>query len=80
MKTTVNIPDKYLADAMRFTNAKTKREVIVTAVQEFNGTLAMRISAEATSDADPRSSNAGVIIAAIVATAPDGAPAFSIAF
>jgi hypothetical protein len=36
MKTTVNIPDIDLADAMRFTNAKTKREAIVTAIQEFN--------------------------------------------
>jgi hypothetical protein len=36
MKTTVNIPDGDLADAMRFTNAKTKREAIVTAIQEFN--------------------------------------------
>jgi hypothetical protein len=34
-------------------------------------TLAMRISAEATSEADPRISNAGVIIAAIAATATD---------
>ncbi len=36
MKTTVDIPDGDLADAMRFTKAKTKREAIVTAIQEFN--------------------------------------------
>ena len=36
MKTTVDIPDKELADAMRFTRAKTKREAIVTAISEFN--------------------------------------------
>ena len=36
MKTTVDIPDKELADAMRFTSAKTKREAIVTAIAEFN--------------------------------------------
>jgi hypothetical protein len=36
MKTTVNIPDKELADAMKFTKAKTKREAIVTAIVEFN--------------------------------------------
>ncbi len=36
MKTTVNIPDNDLKDAMRFTRAKTKREAIVTAIQEFN--------------------------------------------
>ena len=36
MKTTVDIPDGDLEDAMRFTQAKTKREAIVTAIQEFN--------------------------------------------
>jgi len=36
MKTTVDIPDKELTDAIRFTKAKTKREAIVTAIQEFN--------------------------------------------
>ena len=36
MKTTVDIPDKEMADAMKFTRAKTKREAIVTAIAEFN--------------------------------------------
>ena len=36
MKTTVDIPDNDLEDAIRFTKAKTKREAIVTAIQEFN--------------------------------------------
>lgn len=36
MKTTVDIPDKELADAMRFTRAKTKREAIVGAIEDFN--------------------------------------------
>ena len=36
MKTSVDIPDEDLADAMRFTRAKTKRQAIVTAIQEFN--------------------------------------------
>ena len=36
MKTTVDIPDKELSDAMKFTGAKTKREAIVTAITEFN--------------------------------------------
>ncbi|MQA91437.1 MAG: DUF2191 domain-containing protein [Gemmatimonas sp.] len=36
MKTTVDIPDNELADAMRFANARTKREAIVTAIVEFN--------------------------------------------
>jgi hypothetical protein len=36
MKTTVDIPDNELEDAMRFTRASTKREAIVTAIVEFN--------------------------------------------
>lgn len=36
MKTTVDIPDDELADAMRFTRARTKRGAIVTAIAEFN--------------------------------------------
>jgi Arc/MetJ family transcription regulator len=36
MKTTVDIPDDELEDAMRFANARTKREAIVTAIREFN--------------------------------------------
>lgn len=36
MKTTVDIPENELTDAMRFTQAKTKREAIVTAIEEFN--------------------------------------------
>ncbi len=36
MKTTVDIPDGELADAIRFTNAKTKREAVVTAIADFN--------------------------------------------
>jgi hypothetical protein len=36
MKTTVDIPNEELEDAMRFTGARTKREAIVTAIVEFN--------------------------------------------
>ena len=36
MKTTVDIPDDELQDAIRFTRARTKREAIVTAITEFN--------------------------------------------
>lgn len=36
MKTTVDIPDKELKDAMKFTRAKTKREAIVGAIVDFN--------------------------------------------
>jgi hypothetical protein len=36
MKTTVDIPEDELRDAMRFARARTKREAIVTAIAEFN--------------------------------------------
>ena len=36
MKTTIDIPDDELSDAMRFTRAKTKREAVVMAVADFN--------------------------------------------
>jgi hypothetical protein len=36
MKTTVDIPEDELEDAMRFTRARTKREAIVTAIVDFN--------------------------------------------
>ena len=36
MKTTIDIPEKALADAMRYTGAKTKREAVVKALEEFN--------------------------------------------
>jgi hypothetical protein len=36
MKTTIDIPEKDLKEAIRNTGAKTKREAIVTAVQKFN--------------------------------------------
>lgn len=36
MKTTVDIPEKELKDAIRFTGARTKREAVVTALRDFN--------------------------------------------
>jgi Arc/MetJ family transcription regulator len=36
MKTTIDIPENLLEEAMRFTGAKTKREAVVTAVERFN--------------------------------------------
>ena len=36
MKTTVDIPEKTLKDALRFSKAKTKRGVIVAALEEYN--------------------------------------------
>jgi hypothetical protein len=36
MKTTIDIPDAELRDAIRFTRAKTKREAVVRALEDFN--------------------------------------------
>jgi Arc/MetJ family transcription regulator len=36
MKTTIDIPNDELADAIRFTRARTKREAVVVALQDFN--------------------------------------------
>jgi len=36
MKTTIDIPDDELKEAMRFTKAKTKREAVVRVLTEFN--------------------------------------------
>ena len=36
MKTTIDIPEKELRDAMRYTGARNKREAVVTALIDFN--------------------------------------------
>lgn len=36
MKTTIDIPEATLVDAMRYTGAKTKREAVVKALEDFN--------------------------------------------
>jgi hypothetical protein len=36
MKTTVDIPEAELKDAMRFTKARTKREAVVKVLEDFN--------------------------------------------
>ena len=41
MKTTVDIPERELADAIRFTNARTKREAVVRAIADFNRRMRM---------------------------------------
>ena len=41
MKTTVDIPQRELADAIRFTNARTKHEAIVRAMADFNRRMRM---------------------------------------
>ena len=36
MKTSIDIPEAVLADAMRYTHAKTKRDAVVRALEDFN--------------------------------------------
>jgi hypothetical protein len=36
MKTTVDIPESELSDAMRYAKAKTKRDAILTALTDYN--------------------------------------------
>jgi Arc/MetJ family transcription regulator len=36
MKTTIDIPDDALREVIRHTGAATKREAVVTAIQEYN--------------------------------------------
>jgi Arc/MetJ family transcription regulator len=36
MKTTIDIPDEELRQAMKYTKAKTKREAVVYAIKDFN--------------------------------------------
>ena len=36
MKTTIDIPDKLLKDAIKFTHASTKRDAVVTALEDYN--------------------------------------------
>ncbi len=36
MKTTIDIPDDALREALKFTGAATKREAVVTALESFN--------------------------------------------
>ena len=47
MKTTIDIPDRELAEVMRNTGAATKREAVVTAIAEYNRRRAAeRLTAE----------------------------------
>lgn len=53
MKTTVDIPEKELRDAMRFTGAKTKKDAVTEAIADFNrrrrmAALAARMGASET--------------------------------
>jgi Arc/MetJ family transcription regulator len=46
MKTTIDIPDKLLREAMKHTGAKTKRDAVVTAMDEFNRRRRLEAMAE----------------------------------
>jgi Arc/MetJ family transcription regulator len=46
VKTTIDIPEAAMAEAIRHTGAKTKRDAIVTAVGEFNRRRRMEELAE----------------------------------
>ena len=52
MKTTVDIPDGELEDAMKYAGAKTKRDAIVTALKDYNRRkrMAELVKYSATSD------------------------------
>jgi Arc/MetJ family transcription regulator len=36
MKTTIDIPEKLMRETIKRTNAKTKREAVITALEKFN--------------------------------------------
>ena len=42
MKTTIDIPEGTLEEAMKFTGAKTKREAVVTVLEKFNRSQRLR--------------------------------------
>ena len=42
MKTTIDIPEKTLQEAIRHTGAKTKRDAVVTALEQFNRSHRLR--------------------------------------
>ena len=41
MRTTIDIPEEELEDAIRFTNARSKREAVVRAIADFNRRMRM---------------------------------------
>ena len=41
MRTTIDIPEQELKDAIRFTDARTKREAVVRAISDFNRRMRM---------------------------------------
>jgi Arc/MetJ family transcription regulator len=60
MKTTVDIPDALLDEAMRHTRAKTKREAIVTAIEDFNRRKRMAALVKHSATSDTLLTNEGI--------------------
>jgi len=60
MKTTVDIPDNELQDAMRYGRAKTKREAIVTALVDYNRRQRMAELVKYSGTSDTLMSNAAI--------------------
>jgi Arc/MetJ family transcription regulator len=60
MKTTVDIPEKVLAEAMRHARAKTKREAIVTAIEDYNRRKRMAALVKYSGSSDTLLSNAEI--------------------
>ena len=60
MKTTVDIPENELRDAVRYAKAKTKREAIVAALVEFNRRRRMADLVEYSGTSDTLMSNSAI--------------------
>ena len=60
MKTTVDIPENELQDAIRYAKAKTKREAIVTALADFNRRRRMAELVEYSGTSDTLMRNAAI--------------------
>jgi len=46
MKTTIDIPDKELEEALKYTGARTKKEAVVSALMDFNRRHRLAVLAE----------------------------------
>lgn len=60
MKTTVDIPDNELQDAVRYSRATTKREAIVTALADYNRRQRMAELVKYSGTSDTLMSNAAI--------------------
>lgn len=60
MKTTIDIPENELKDAMKYANAKTKRGAIVTALVDYNRRQRMAELVKYSSTSDTLMTNAAI--------------------